>query len=224
VFGPQQWPPIYLMETLVLELLRAAEALAGEPVMLVSLDLPLSRQPIQGRRVADNEVSRLYGRYGCPTHTPTVNRPGPLGEAYSDALLRRGFNLQTDANNLLFPGTIEVYPHTAILSMLNAPERLSYKVAKTSKYWPGVAKHGRWRLILGILQFILNRLQEDIAFEMNLPSVDEVGTFTTLKPFEDMIDALVCAWVGIEHLHHRTHACGDQDAVIWVPHDERIFP
>ena len=222
-FGPRQWPRIYLMEALVSELIRAAAAFAGEPVTLVALDLPLSLAPFQGRRVADNEVSRLYGRYGCPTHSPTADCPGPLGEAYSDALLREGFALRTAADDLHFPGAIEVYPHTAILTMLNAEFRLPYKVAKTTRFWPGVARPVRRRLILGVLQTILTRLQEDIDIEMYLPLPDDGGTFTALKQFEDMIDSLVCAWVGIRHMEGATHPIGDQGAAIWVPHDGRIF-
>ena len=40
---------------------------------------------------------------------------------------------------------------------------------------------------------------------------------TSLKPVEDMLDALICAWIGIEHLEGRTAGLGDATAAIWVP-------
>ena len=42
-------------------------------------------------------------------------------------------------------------------------------------------------------------------------------TLTSLKPVEDMLDALICAWIGIEHLENRTVGLGDSTAAIWVP-------
>ena len=34
---------------------------------------------------------------------------------------------------------------------------------------------------------------------------------------EDMLDALISAWIGIEHLEGRTVGLGDATAAIWVP-------
>tara|TARA_B100002003_G_scaffold148670_1_gene137814 strand:+ start:724 stop:861 length:138 start_codon:yes stop_codon:yes gene_type:complete len=38
-----------------------------------------------------------------------------------------------------------------------------------------------------------------------------------LKTYEDGIDALVCAWVGIEYLRGAATPYGDDDAAIWIP-------
>lgn len=38
-----------------------------------------------------------------------------------------------------------------------------------------------------------------------------------LERHEDALDALVCAWVGTEHLAGRTAALGDAEAAIWTP-------
>lgn len=45
-----------------------------------------------------------------------------------------------------------------------------------------------------------------------------MATLTELKPLEDSLDALVCAWVAMEHLRGRTCALGDSTAAIWCPH------
>ena len=34
---------------------------------------------------------------------------------------------------------------------------------------------------------------------------------------EGRVDALICAWSGIEHLEGRTIGLGDSTAAIWVP-------
>jgi len=44
-----------------------------------------------------------------------------------------------------------------------------------------------------------------------------VTTLSSLKPVEDMLDALICAWIGIEHLEGSTVGLGDATAAIWVP-------
>ena len=50
-----------------------------------------------------------------------------------------------------------------------------------------------------------------------IPKPSEVTTLASLKPVEDRLDGLICAWVGIEHLAGRTVGLGDDTAAIWVP-------
>ena len=224
-FGPQVWLTTYTMTALVTQILAAADALAHEPVTVVALDLPLSRQPIRTRRVADDATSQVCGRVGCPTHSPSETRPGMLSEAYHDALRHGGFSLCTnDVNEPPEKQAIEVYPHPAIIALLGAHFRLPYKVGKTNNYWPGVPLDGRWRLIIGVLGRILTALQEQIVdIKLELPSPDRRGSFSCLKSFEDMLDALVCAWVGMQHMMQRTRALGDRDAAIWLPDYPQLF-
>ena len=42
-------------------------------------------------------------------------------------------------------------------------------------------------------------------------------TLASLKPVEDMLDGLICAWIGVEHLEGRTVGLGDDSAAIWIP-------
>lgn len=67
-------------------LLAASGKIAGAPVDLVAVDMPLSREPIAARRVSDNLVSAAYGARHCSTHTPSAIRPGKISDD-----LRRGF-------------------------------------------------------------------------------------------------------------------------------------
>ncbi|AKI03555.1 hypothetical protein IMCC20628_04891 (plasmid) [Hoeflea sp. IMCC20628] len=60
-------------------LLAAAGKIAGAPVDLIAIDMPLSLEPITARRVSDNQVSAAYGARHCIMHTPSAIRPGKIG-------------------------------------------------------------------------------------------------------------------------------------------------
>lgn len=45
-----------------------------------------------------------------------------------------------------------------------------------------------------------------------------------LKAFEDMLDAVVCAWVGVRVLAGTAQPFGDEDAAIWIPAPTPIGP
>jgi predicted RNase H-like nuclease len=55
--------------------------------------------------------------------------------------------------------------------------------------------------------------------ELQLPMSEKVTHLARLKRYEDSLDALICAWVGAEHLAGRTIALGDDTAAIWCPND-----
>jgi predicted RNase H-like nuclease len=38
-----------------------------------------------------------------------------------------------------------------------------------------------------------------------------------MKAFEDMLDAVVCAWIGVTVLEGRARAYGDERSAIWIP-------
>ncbi len=48
-----------------------------------------------------------------------------------------------------------------------------------------------------------------------LPAPDARGY--EMKAFEDMLDAVICAWVGAAILDGRARAYGDDISAIWVP-------
>lgn len=200
-------------------LLNASARLAKQPVDLIAIDMPLSTEPIGGRRSADQQVSSQYGSRGCSVHSPTTTRPGDLANALRADLERLGHPLQTTATpRSATGGVLEVYPHVALLALLGCDYRLAYKVSRSSRYWPD--QPIRWRLekLLANFQRIHTALHQRIeAIDLPLPEPAAVATLTTLKPLEDGLDALVCAWVAMEHLRGRTRALGDNSAVIWCP-------
>ena len=198
------------------QLIQIAEQRAKTPVSLVVADIPLSRGPITGLRHADREVGRRFGAYGCAAYTPSPTLPGPVSEHFRDGFEECGFRLATRAGHLLPRALIETYPHPALLSLLNADYRVRYKVHNTKKYWRDADIPTRMVNLLRVLREIWSKLSEsidEISFE--IPEFSQ--SFAGLKQIEDKIDALVCAWVGIQSLDGKDEPIGDESAAIWLP-------
>ncbi|HEV2515150.1 MAG TPA: DUF429 domain-containing protein [Devosia sp.] len=196
-------------------LARAAE-LAGRPVTLVAADIPLSHSAIVGRRASDDAVSVAYGARYASTHTPNVLRPGPISEELRSGFHSQGYPLRT--HGLVHDGLIEVYPHPALIELSGAPVRLPYKQGKIRRYWPDLpVPDRRLRLIeqWGSIVSLLDAEIGGVAAALILP--EPAAPAKMLKAFEDSLDAVVCAWVGICALEGRAVAMGDEDSAIWIP-------
>ncbi len=197
-------------------LLAAAHRIAGAAVTLVAIDMPLAATPIVGRRAADNAIARAFGRWHCSTHSPSAARPGALSDTLRAGFAAAGYPLRTrDARS---GGLIEVYPHPALVILAGASRRLPYKAGNSAKYWPGEPMAVRrerlcdeWRRIAALLGTRFDGLGD------RLPPPADGATGAAMKAHEDMLDAIVCAWVGVTALTGEADAHGDDDAAIWVP-------
>lgn len=201
-------------------MLAAAERIAGAAVDLVAIDMPLSHATITGRRASDNAIARVYGGWHCATHSPSSERPGPLSDALRADFAAAGYPLRTDDASL--GGLIEVYPHPALVILAGERRRLPYKVGKTRAYWPAETLAARKALLRGEWRRIAALLATRIAdVEAHLPPLPEGATGAALKAHEDMLDAIVCAWIGTTALAGTADPHGDAVSAIWVPHDPR---
>ena len=201
-------------------LLDAAERLGGRPVDLIAFDMPLSTEPIAKRRAADREVSRLFGNRGCAVHSPTSQRPGAIADRIRQELQSRGYPMCTATDCPGPRGVIEVYPHVALLALLARDYRVPYKVSRSLRYWKAeqLPVSERIRRLLVEFRQIRAALDQHIGvIALPLPEPEQVSALAALKPLEDSLDALVCAWVGMEHLQGRTRGLGDSIAAIWCP-------
>ena len=201
-------------------LLRAAEQLGAGRVDLIAFDMPLSTQPIGHRRQADRAISRIFGNRGCAVHSPTAQRPGAIADGIRHDLEDCGYGLQTVAAQPGPGGLIEVYPHVALLALLESKYRVPYKVSRSLQYWRKEQLSVNERI--GRLLAEFGRIRDGLAQQIQhinlpLPQSTEVQSLSALKPLEDCLDALVCAWVAIEHLQGRTRGLGDASAAIWCP-------
>jgi len=200
----------------VSRLMAAARALVpGIAPAVVAVDMPLSRKPITGRRPGDDEISRVFGGRGCGTHTPSAQRPGPMAAALRDGFSAQGVPLRTNIGaGVATPALLEVYPHTALLELTGASYRVEYKASKTRTYWPEETLEARQRLLAKVWGKVLSKLDAHLETGLTLPGQ---RPFARLKRYEDALDALICAWVGIEYLAGRARAFGDADSAIWTP-------
>lgn len=201
------------------ELLIAAGKLSNCSVELIAVDMPISHAPVEGRRNSDNAVSRAYGARKCGTHSPNANRPGTISKLMSEGFLREGYPLLTSAPAQR--GIIEVYPHPAIVELTGAACRLPYKIGKIKSYWrkenlaTGVALNrlfAQWQIIIDALDSEIHGVKDCLR------PLPEFPVRRQLKAREDVIDAIVCAWVGACALTGRIQPpYGDQTSAIWIP-------
>ncbi|MDR3463678.1 MAG: DUF429 domain-containing protein [Beijerinckiaceae bacterium] len=197
-------------------ILDRVEELCSWKAAIVAVDMPLSLMPITGRRVSDNAISRSYGSRHAGTHTPSDIRPGLISDGLREGFEMAGYPLCT--SSLTVPGLIEVYPHPALIELTGATKRLPYKVSKTGSYWPGVALSERRRLLLQVWERIVAQLEPEIGGIANeLPKITPASSLVAWKAYEDTLDAVICAWVGIRTLEGRAKAFGDDVSAIWVP-------
>jgi predicted RNase H-like nuclease len=197
----------------------AERALDGRLPDLIAVDMPLSRNPIVGRRASDLRVSSRFGAAKCATHSPSAQRPGKVSDQLHQECRRKGYRLKTAASPQSALALAEIYPHPALLRLMAAKERVPYKVAKTTRYWPDASLDERLRRVRGELRKIARRLDEVIAGVLLIVDVETAQTLSALKSTEDLIDAIVSAWIGTTILENTAEAFGDEDSAIWVPRE-----
>ena len=204
------------------KILEAAQRLAGGRVDLVTIDMPIATCPITTRRAADNEISVVFGGRGCSTHTPNAARPGRLGAEITEGFGREGFSVATKGTSASqTPDLMEVYPHPALLALLSRAYRVPYKVGKSRRYWPILCPQdriGQLHAVFSSIHVALGNVFSGIE-QVPIDLAAKVSTLSALKRYEDALDALVCAWVGVRYVQGATTAYGDETAAIWCPTD-----
>lgn len=195
------------------DVIRTARRDTDVPLACVAMDVPLSRRAIRGRRAADRAISRAFGAMKCAAHSPNPNRPGAWGRALQRAAETAGYTLQCAGDPPGLPrakALIEVYPHPALLRLCSMKERLPYK----SKFPEAL----RRRSITRIWNALVTEM-DGVPVDLVVPP--ESATGREWKACEDALDALVCAWVGLEFLAQRAIPYGDSTAAVWVPSASR---
>jgi predicted RNase H-like nuclease len=186
--------------------------LPNDPVSFIAVDMPVSTVPITQRRECDNIVSRKFGANRAGTHSPTEERPGKVSSDFSKAMDDAGFKLAAHQAAPTPTQYIEVYPHTALLRLTGDKYRLEYKEGKRSKYWPDASIPERKTNLLRVWERIVGAIEEQVG-EVGIPIIGPIS----LKPVEDAIDAVICAWVGHQFQIGRAESLGDQTSAIWTP-------
>jgi len=95
---------------------------------------------------------------------------------------------------------VEVYPHPALLFLLNRKYRVPYKVDKSGRYWPDLDIGRRIFALLTEFEIINQALTRIMGpTGIIIPNSASVRTLRSLKCYEGAIDALISA-VGRHYL------------------------
>lgn len=162
----------------------------ASPAMTVAVDAPLLVPNREGRRPCENELARVYGARRAGPHS--ANRTLLVG---SHGRIR-GEDLARELAHDRFAGpwsggdriVMEVFPHPALIEAFALPERLAYKRGRVAERRTGLRR----------LHDLMARLV-DVDPPLMADGIDITDDMTgrELKAVEDLLDARVCAWVGL---------------------------
>jgi predicted RNase H-like nuclease len=163
---------------------------------LVAIDAPLHVPNESGRRPAEAEISRAFGRYHAGAHP--VNRrlhstDGIVrGESIAARLESLGFAHRPEvAAREPVRQIVEVYTHPAIIAFFDLPAIVRYKAR------PNRTRAERLTEFARLQRLMLSLTHADPALrgaEALLTQDLSTLTLARLKDYEDVLDAIVCAY------------------------------
>ena len=211
------------------DLLSALRSHLDGPV-LVAIDAPLVVTNRTGRRPCETLVSTLFGRFDAGAHSSNLSLPsfreGPRGTRVA-ALL--GLDVDPD-----FPPqvpvrrAIEVYPHPATVTLFGLDRIILYKQK------PGRSAEDRRAAILTVMAHIASLstatpplfVADCDDWAVAHRGVSTAQTHADLNRWEDAVDAVLCAYIGLHRWWHGdagSAVLGDvATGYIVVPLDDRI--
>ncbi|MDW7661693.1 MAG: DUF429 domain-containing protein [Bacillota bacterium] len=192
----------------------------------IAVDMPISSYHIKSRRECETAISKEYGGRGASTHNPNEDRPGLISVELFNYIINSGYLWMTNGMDHKEKSLIEVYPHTAIIEYLGLDYRYEYKVSKKNKFksWALLSPSQRQQKLIQNLNNLVSRLSirvpniYDFFIELNL---ETHYTQAQLKGYEDAIDSVICALIGIDYIMGNIIGYGNNEGTIWVPQVKR---
>ncbi len=188
------------------EILNWIQSETRDLTTVIGVDAPLVICNQTGIRNAERELNREYGRYHAGCHAANLGRPFARNVlAFSRRLSTLGFAhgaAMTARQKGRFQ--IEVHPHAAMVSLFDLPLIVKYKRGLRD------AKARELRRLRRLMLTQLPLLHP--ALTLRLPSIPLRGL---LKPVEDQIDAVLCAYIAAYWWHWaaaRNHVFGSNEA------------
>lgn len=180
-------------------------------VLVIAVDAPLVVPNETGERPVEREMRRRFARQhaGChPANRRLLGNP-PRGERLCHLLCEElGVAVATaPSRGTACRVVFEVYPHAAMVKLWGLPRILEYKARKGR----GIAYRREQ------MQEYIRLLSRLPAPHLHLPDwLTEIPA--TLKPFEDKVDALFCAWLSARAWSAGGEVLGDlTTGSIWLP-------
>jgi predicted RNase H-like nuclease len=159
---------------------------AGNGTAVIAVDAPLVICNQTSIREAERELNRDFRRFHAGCHAANLGRPFAQNVlSFSRRLADLGF-----AHGAEMPARkkgrfqIEVHPHAATVNLFDLPRIVKYKRGRRA---------ARAKELRRLRRLMLSRLPLlDPALALRLPSIPNAGN---LKPVEDQIDAVMCAYI-----------------------------
>jgi predicted RNase H-like nuclease len=167
-------------------ILRWIQVEAGSGNAVVAVDAPLVIRNDTGIRPAERELNGDFRRFHAGCHAANLGRPFAQNVvAFSRSLSERGFLEDADMTPRK-PGRfqIEVHPHAATVNLFGLDRIVKYKKGVRGK------RANELRRLRKLMLTHLPILTP--ALSLRLPAVPKSGN---LKPVEDQIDAVLCAFI-----------------------------
>ena len=170
--------------------------------MLVAFDAPLIVKNRRGRRACESVLASAFAAEHAGPFPANLTLLAGDVRAYRLARRLKLSVVPSALHRRPLRAAIEVYPHPALVVLLDRTERLAYK-AKSGRAL-GVRHAAMCELVHGLERFKRTDPPLDVTTSPRWPSL--VATCharpsgVALKRLEDELDAYVCAYVGCYHL------------------------
>lgn len=168
------------------EILSWIQAETGEGSSVAAVDAPVVIRNEKGIREAERELNRDFRRFHAGCHAANLGRPFAANVlSFSSKLeslgFRHGGSIQAREEGRF---QIEVHPHAATVSLFQLDRIVKYKRGSRSDRARGLEQ---------LRTLMLTRLpQLEPRLTLELPELPVKGN---LKPVEDQIDAVLCAYI-----------------------------
>lgn len=167
----------------------------------IAIDAPLLVPNEKGTRPVDIEVAQRFRAQeagALPANRTLLRNPeGDIrGETLTKKLENMGFihsfKIEKQGYHLRL---FEVFPHPAMVIIFNLPVTLKYKAKKGRSLDSRLQELKRYRMYLSRLQYIDPPLSQNVVHTFSLDNTNFIKSQGGLKHYEDLLDALFCAWL-----------------------------
>ncbi|RYG39298.1 MAG: DUF429 domain-containing protein [Burkholderiales bacterium] len=193
------------------------DALAGiEGLHGVAIDGPLVITNQTGQRCCERLIGVTYGSRKASCHTSNLHKfPNAAGVHLSSKLTEAGFQHLAPTSK---KWQVECYPHPALIEIFGLPERLAYKKGSIDHKRAGQVELGRLLLSLDSSPTLALKLCDKHRLFFKPERIRDLRG-AELKHNEDVLDAVICMYVGALYQSGKTDQVfgSATDGYIYVP-------
>lgn len=176
------------------EIVAFVRKATGEGPALIAIDAPLVVPNEEGTRPCDREVSKAFRSQEAGAYPANRRKFG--GRVRGENLVRRLERMGFEHSPYIPARTpvrqvIEVYPHPAAVRLFGLDRTLKYKAR------PGRSYSLRWAELRRYQRCLRSLKDPGLSVEEILEVYVEGLRGGALKRYEDLIDALFCAYIGL---------------------------